>query len=181
MSEELLSRMIPIAGPLLGALIGALIASLTAWNIERQRWRHERREKLSSLQREALAAALEWVEPMRNAETRASSLVMSALHGNFNHEKFLEEFPYLLGELVKKDLPANQRAVLPDKIYERGHKIVRDLDELSHLGVKYGQEATVMNKPMAGFRECREKLDSIGKRILELETDLQEAFRRTYN
>ena len=180
MSEELISKLVTIAGPLLGALVGGLIASLTAWSIERQRWRHERQEKLSSLQREALAAALEWIEPMRNAETRASSLVMSALHGNFDHEKFLNEFPYLLGELVKKDLPANQRAVLPDKIYERGHKIVRDLDQLSYLGVKYGQEVTVMNKPMAGFRECSEKLDIIGKKILDLETDLREAFRRTF-
>jgi hypothetical protein len=60
------------------------------------------------------------------------------------------------------------------------YKIVRDLDQLSYLGVKYGQEATIMNKPMAGLRECSEKLDIIGKQILELETDLQEAFRRTF-
>lgn len=180
MSEELISKLVTTAGPLLGAIVGGFIASLTAWSIERQRWRHERQEKLAGLQREALAAALEWIEPMRNAETRASSLVMSALHGNFDHEMFLKEFPYLLGELTKKDLPANQRAVLSDNIYERGHKIVRDLDQLSCLGVKYGQEATVMNKPMAGFSECSEKLDIIGKQILELETDLQEAFRRTF-
>lgn len=180
MTEELMSKLLTMAGPLLGALVGGLIASLTAWSLERQRWRHERQEKLLSLRREALAAALEWIEPMRNAETRASSLVMAAIRGDFDNEKFLKEFPYLLGELVKKDLPANQRAVLPHNLYERGHQIVRDMDQLTYLGVKFGQEATVMGKPMAGFQECSNKLETIDKQISELENDLREAFRRTF-
>ena len=176
MSEKLIA----MAGPLLGALIGGLIAYLTARCVESQRWRHERQEKLSGLQRDAMAAALEWIEPMRNAEIRATSLVMAAIRGDFDHEKFLKEFPYLLGELVKKDLPADQLAVLPDNIYERGHRIVRDMNQLIYLGVKFGQESTVMDKPMAGFQECSNKLDTIRKQISELETDLREAFRRTF-
>ena len=111
MSEDLISKLLTMGGPLLGALVGGLIASLTARSIERQRWRQERREKLTGLRRDALSAALEWIEPMRNAETRASSLVMAAIQGNFDHENFLKEFPYLLGELVREDLPASQRAV----------------------------------------------------------------------
>jgi hypothetical protein len=180
MSEELISKLLTMAGPLLGALVGGLIASLTAWSVERQRWRHERQEKLLGLRREALTAALEWIEPMRNAETRASFLVMAAIRGDFDHDQFLKEFPYLLGELVKKDLPANQRAVLPDNIYERGHQIVRDMEQLSYLGVQFGQKATVMGKPMAGFRECSNKLETIRQQITELETDLRKAFRQTF-
>lgn len=176
MSEKLIT----MAGPLLGVIIGGLIAYLTARCIESQRWRHERQEKLSGLQRDAMAAALEWIEPMRNAETRASSLVMAAIQGDFDHEQFLKEFPCLLGDLVKKDLPADQRAVLPDNIYERGHWIVRDMDQLKHFGVKFGQEATVKDKPMAGFQECGNRLDTIRKDISELETDLREAFCRTF-
>ena len=180
MSEELITKLFAMAGPLLGVVVGGLIASLTAWGVERQRWRHDRKEKLSGLQREALAAALEWIEPMRNAETRASSLVMAAIRGDFDHEHFIKEFPYLLGELVKKDLQASHRAVLFDNIYERGHQIVRDMDQLSYLGVKFGQEATVMGKPMSGFRECSNKLETIRKQISELENNLREAFRGTF-
>jgi hypothetical protein len=180
MSEELISKMLTIAGPLLGALVGALISSLTAYGIERSRWRRERQEKLTELKREALAAALEWIESMRNAETRASGLVMSAIRGEVSHEDFLGRFPYLLGDLVKKDLPANQRAVLPDNVYARGHRIILEFDELQYLGVRYGQEAKVMGKLMAGFQECSAKLDTIGKQISELETDLKKAFSKTF-
>ena len=180
MSEELISKFLSMAGPLIGVVVGGLIASLTALKVERQRWQHERKEKLSGLQREALAAALEWIEPMRNAEIRASSLVMAAIRGDFDHEHFLKKFPYLLGELAKKDLQASHQAVLPYNIYERGHQIVRDMDQLSYLGVKFGQEATVMGKPMSGFQECSNKLEIIGKQISELENDLRKAFRGTY-
>jgi hypothetical protein len=180
MSEELISKIFTMAGPLLGAFVGGLIASLNARSVERQRWRHERQEKLIALRRDALAAALEWIEPMRNAEVRASLIVMAAIQGDFDHEKFLKDFPYLLGELGKKDLTANQRAVLPDDIYGRGHQIVREMDQLSYLSVKFGSEATVMGKPMAGFQECSNKLDAIRKQISELENDLQKAFQRTF-
>ena len=59
MSEELISQLLTMAGPLLGALVGGLITSFTTHGVERQRWRRERQEKLASLKREALAAALE--------------------------------------------------------------------------------------------------------------------------
>lgn len=180
MTEKFHLELLKIAGPLLGVFIGGLIAYLTARGVEKRRWKQERQEKLAGLQRDAMSAALEWIEPMRNAETRASSLVMAAIQGNFDHEQFLKEFPYLLGDLVKKDLPADQRAVIPDNIYERGHRIVRDLEQLIPLGVKFGQEASVMNKPMTGFQECSNILDTIHKQISELETDLRKAFRKTF-
>ncbi len=180
MSEDSISTLLTIAGPLLGAIVGGFITFFVMRSVERQRWRQERQEKFLSLKRDALADALEWIEPMRNAETLASSLVMAAIRGDIDDEHFLKEFPYLLGELVKKELPANQRAVLPDNVYTRGHRIVRALDEVRILGVKYGQEARVMGKPLAGFQECSAKLDAIGQQITELETDLREAFRRTF-
>ena len=71
-------------------------------------------------------------------------------------------------------------AVLPDDVYERGHQIVRDMDRLIYLGVKFGQEATLRDKPMAGFQECSNKLHTIGKQIADLERDLRKAFRRTF-
>jgi hypothetical protein len=180
MSDELIQKMLPIAGPLLGAVVGGLIAAFAAYGIEHSRWRRERQEKLMGLKREALAAALEWIEPMRNAETQASGLVMSAIRGQVSDEDFLKRFPYLVGDLAKKDVPANQRAVLPDNVYARGHRIILEFEELQYLGVKYGQEARVMGRPMAGFQECSSKLDTIGKQISGLEADLKKAYGKTF-
>jgi hypothetical protein len=169
-----------VAGPLLGVAVGGLITFITMLTVEHKKWQQERKEKLLSLKREALAAALEWIVPMRNAEIRASSLLMAAIHGTIDDERFLKEFPYLLGELVKKDLPANQRAVLPDDVYSRGHRIVRELDEICYLGVKYGQEARIKGKPLAGFQECSAKLNAISQQINDLETELGKEFRSTF-
>lgn len=171
---------IPVYATIGGALIGAIAAIFPNMIIESYKERRKRQEKLMALRREALGAALEWIEPMRNAENKASLLVMSAIRGEVSHEDFLEKFPYILGDLKKRDLPANQRAVLPDNIYARGHSIVHEFDELQYLGVKYGQQAKVMGKLMAGFQECSSKLDAIGNQITELESDLREAFIKTF-
>jgi hypothetical protein len=180
MSEDSISELLTMVGPLLGALVGGLITFFTTSGVESQKWKREQQEKLASLKREALSVALEWIEPMRNAETHASGLVMAAIHGEFNHEDFFNQFPNLLSELVKYDIPANQRAVLPDEIYTRGQHIIRELDELRVLGVKFGQEAKYKSKPMAGFQECSDKLNIIGKQISELETSLRKEFRQTF-
>jgi len=70
--------------------------------------------------------------------------------------------------------------VLPDNVYERGHRIVRELDEVRYLGVKYGEEARVKGKPLAGFQECSDKLDAISQQINDLERDLREAYQKTF-
>ncbi len=180
MSEEVVSKLLTMAGPLLGAIVGGLISALSTWGLERQRWRRDRREKLAALRRDALSKALEWIEPMRNAESLASSLVMAAIRGDVDDEQFLKEFPNLIGDLAKKDLSGSLRAVLPDDAYDRGHEIVRDLGELRILGVKYGQEVRLKGEAMVGFQECSAKLDVIGKRITTLETDLRKAFCETF-
>ena len=179
-NDFVLSILLTMAGPLLGAVVGGLATYFVMSRVEHQKWRQERHEKFLSLKRDALAAALEWIEPMRNAESRASSLVMAVISGDIDDEHFLERFPYLLGELVTRDLPANQRAVLPDGVYVRGHRIRRKLDEVRYLGVRHGQEAKLRGKPYTGFQECSDKLNAISQQIEGLETDLREAFRKTF-
>jgi hypothetical protein len=100
---------------LLGVVVGGLITFLTGQVQERRRHRHERREKLDALRREALSAALEWIEPMREAHIQASSLISAALHGGYadGEENILSKWPSLLDALAEQDLPGHQRAVLP--------------------------------------------------------------------
>jgi hypothetical protein len=180
MNEDSVSTLITVVGMLFAPVIGGIITYFSISRIEHQKWQRERQEKFLSLKRDALATALEWIEPIRNAKIRASSLLMAAIRGDIDNERFLKDFPHLLGELVKKDLSADQRAVLPNGVYARGHHIVCELDEVRYLGVKYGQEARVKGKPLAGFQECSAKLDAIDQQINELETELRGEFRRTF-
>ena len=173
-------NLLVIGGSLLGTIVGGLIAYNAAQGVARKTWQRERQEKLDSLRREALAAALEWIEPMRNAEAWASGLVMSSIRGEVDDEDFQKKFPYLLGELVKRDLTGSQRAVLPQDVYARGHNIIRELEDLRCLGLKYGAQARVMGKPMSGFPECSAKLDAIKRQITELEDELRNEFKGTF-
>ena len=173
--SDITPSIVSIAGTLLGVVAGGLLSIIT----ERQKWRHDRQEKLAALRRDGLAAALEWIEPMRNANSRASSLVMAAIQGEIDDERFYKDFPNLIGVLAKQDLQANQRAVLPEDVYPRGLRIVKELDELYTLGVRYGQISRVKRKPMAGFQECSAKLEAVGKHISQLEADLRKSYIET--
>jgi hypothetical protein len=112
------------------------------------------------------------------AEPRPWSV--GALHGTVDDERLLTDWPYLLGDLVKRDLPGNQRAVLPDDWYARGHRIVRELDDLRILGVRYAQEVQNKRQPMIGLHECGAKLDALAAEILRLEADLRREFLATF-
>jgi hypothetical protein len=174
------TQLIPIFGTLLAVIVGGLLTFLTTSVIERQRWKRERRDKLDEIRRDAYAAALEWIDPMRNAELKASSMVMAALQGELDHERFMNEYPYLVGDLAKSDLTGSQRASLPVDFYSCGHKIIRDLDKLRYLGVKYGQEVQVGRTIPEGYEECMAKMNEISNDIEHLERELKAAFHKTF-
>lgn len=180
MTEKIMSNLVTIGGSLLGVLVGGVISFLTSAKLERQRSKRERRDKLDVARREALGAVLEWIEPMRNAEIRASSLVTAAIQGDIDDDEFNKEFPYLLGELKKKDLPGSQRALLPQDTYARGIGVVQELEQLRILGIRYGQRARVRGESSAGFQECHMKLSKIRKQISEIEEDIRKAFLGTF-
>ena len=70
--------------------------------------------------------------------------------------------------------------MLPNNVYALGHNIISELEEVRYLGIKYGQEARIMGKPLAGFQECSAKLESISKQIEDLEKGLREAYLLTF-
>ncbi len=175
-SEE---QLIQILGTLLAVIVGGLLTSMTTFVIERQKWKRERRNKLDELRRDAVAAALEWISPMRTAEYAASSLVMAAIQGDFEHERFMVDYPNLVLELAKSDLTGVQRASLPSDFYARGHEIIRDLEKLRILGVKCGQEVKIGRSDPNGYKECMETMSRVSKSIEELESELKRVFLDT--
>lgn len=167
-------------GPLAGVIVGGLVSFLVAFGVDRRRWKHEREEKLAGIERDALAAALEWINPMRNAQTKASLLVVSLLRGEIDVEAFHRDFPQLSAELAKRDPRADQRAVLPDEIYQAGHRIVYALDDLRLTAVRHSAEAWTSGPFMAGYPECEAKLKSLNEDITSLEDRLRRAFRQSF-
>jgi hypothetical protein len=180
MSENIAIALISIIGSLLAVGVGGIISLLTQHLIENRKWQREQQEKMLSIKRDAISTVLEWIDPMRNAEIRTRSLVMAAIHGRITQEQFLERFPDLIDKLVKKDLPANQRALLPDRIYACGNKIIKELDELKYFGIKYGQEAQMKKKLLPGFQECLTILNEIDKQINDLETEMRKEYRYSF-
>jgi hypothetical protein len=173
---------LPVLGSLLGALVGGLISTLTALAIERQRRRRERLDKFADLKREALAAALEWIEPMRNAHIRASSLALATVHGNADQGAVHGGWPKLTDELSKADLTGVQRAVLPEGTYTRGHHIASALNDLRNFALKESQSKHIVDrKPLAGLKECQERTDAIDQAIQSLEHDLRGELRRSFD
>lgn len=176
-SADLFSRLWGLIGPLLGVLVGGFISALTTRSLERSRWRHDRQEKLAAQKRDALAAALEWMDPMRNAKIAASRFLAAAIHGDIDQETLSELWPNLGGEL--KDLPGHQRALLPDDIYPRGHHIVFEIKKLKNLAMRSAQSHSE-DRPPAGLEEGYPRLETVADNIKSLEDDLRKAYLATF-
>jgi len=173
MTREFVLKILRIAAPLLYVIAGALISLLSMWWLDNRRSRRDRQEKLAGLTREALAAALKWIQPMRFAQMRASSLVMAAIHGAIDNEQFLKKYPNLLADLARREIPGSLQAVLPEGIYARSLSMVSRLDELQHLALKQSQETHITGQIMPGFQVCRDKINALEKQIAQLEADLR--------
>lgn len=170
-----------VLSPLFGTFIGGLITYFVARSIENQKWEKEKKDRLSERKREALAQALDWIDPMELAVSNASMLISSHLSNVIDQENFQERWPYLLGELKKYDLPQRLRVFLPLDAYPRAHQIVKELGEIQIMGVKYGQESKRLNTPMLGLDLCGEKLDSVMSKISSFKDDLTKEFMSTYH
>lgn len=178
--QDLIFEILKVAGPIVGAMVGGLITITAMYGLQRQKYRHEKKENCNSLKRDALTAALEWIEPMRNSWSSANSLVTASIHGTISEDEFIERWPDLLSNLAQRDLPGNFRAVLPEGVYSSGHKIIRELENLQILGIKYGQIARLENDHLPGFQECSNKLNKLEDQISKLETKLNKEFKGTF-
>ena len=179
MSSETLSWLQSALGPLLGVIVGASLSGLITKSLDDARFKRERLQKRSELERDAIAAALEWISPMRDAQITASSRANAAGRGDFDHEAYLEGFPYLLGELKKLELSGAQRALLPDDAYPRGIAIVRALDDLKLLGIQLGQKAAMGDVGSAVGAVIGKSIE-IDELIRSLEDDLRAAYAATF-
>lgn len=89
-------------------------------------------------------------------------------------------WPRLIDELAQHDIPKELRVLLPKGLYVRGNRVVRELDEVRTLAVRFGQEVKVRNLPLLGLQECGAKLDALAADVKQLDEDLAEMYRGTF-
>ncbi|GEM_PF-6001964 len=61
-----------VLSPLIGVIIGGLVTYFTTRAVEDRKWKREIRYEKQKELREGIAVALEWINPLHNALTRAS-------------------------------------------------------------------------------------------------------------
>jgi len=181
MNEQAFIAIVASLSTLAGTVVTAILQHVLAMSLERKRRQDESARELLRLRREAISAALQLFEPLRNAEIRASSMAFAAVRGDCNKDDVRERFPYPLGELTKLELPPHYRAILPEGLYDLGFPILRDLDELKDAAFRAASEferlATFDNDV---FEAIFAKTTSIQKQITNLEKKLGEAFQATF-
>jgi len=174
-------RLIEILMPFVGVLIGGLITYWATAAAADRRWKQEKKDRRSAAEREAIAKALEWLDPIDRAISTANLEVSSLLQFHRDDEEFLSSFPHVLSALSQLDPSPAERLLLPQDAYVIGHRIARRLDEARTSGVMWFQQAKMEKKPMLGLHECGKILDAASKDATQLRDLLSQAYRGTFD
>lgn len=166
--------------PLAGVIIGGLLGIWGTSRAENVRWKRARLEKLAEQERLALAGALEWIEPLRIAYIKVSSLLLAAHRGDVDEEHVRERWPRLLTTMTAMDLPADQLAVLRKGVYAEGLGIIRRVERLEYEALKMAQRHRASMRMNVEFDELGAWIDELEQKINELEEGLQEDYRATF-
>lgn len=180
-SFEVSRVVLDILYPLIGVIVGGVITYFITTAAERLKWHQAKQDRLLETKRESIAIALQWIDSMELAISKANMLLSTHLQGDMEQEEFMERWPYLVGELKVYDIPVKLRVLLPNELYERSNHIIRGLDEIRTDGVRYGQKAKLQKKPFLGLHECGVKLDMLSAEVKKLAEDLVRMYRKTFD
>ena len=115
---------------LAGVVVGGLMTYLTTRAIENKKWTQQKQDRLQQYRREALGLALEWIPPIEIALYKASSLASRHLKNEASEDEMRKQWPKLLSELARRDLPIRLNVLIPQSIRSQSNAIVRRLDDL---------------------------------------------------
>lgn len=169
---------IDVFAPLLGTLIGGLITYFSTRAVENRKWEQQKRDRLQEQRREASAIALEWLDPIRNALTKASLISSASLYERRSAEELRKSWPDLLTALSRMDPPTKLQVLLPASTYERGLQIIHGLDELRTF--------TIFNTPskpedwQVRLEQCTKHIATLQNILSSLEKDLLEEYQQTF-
>ncbi len=172
---------IDIFAPLLGAVIGGLIAYLTTRAIENRKWEQQKKDKLQEQRREAIALALEWLEPIDNAVMHAGMLTSAFQCKNISRDDFLRQWPDLLTTLASKAMPTRLRVLLTPELSQVGLQICRKLDDLRTLNLRSEPApSTPKDEWLESFSQCIKKTTEIQQILEKYRGDLIAEYKNTF-
>jgi phosphate/sulfate permease len=167
-----------VLAPLIGTLVGGFITYISTRTVENRKWEQQKRDKFQEQRREAIALALEWLDPIRSALSKATLITSSKLFNRRSDEDFRKSWPNLLATLSQMDPPARLQVMLPQNTYERGLHIIHGLDELrSFLLI---DQPTNKEELQAKFEQCSHHLSVLQNTLRSLEKDLTDEYKRTF-
>lgn len=165
--------------PLLGTIVGGLITYLVTNSAERRRWKQQKKDAFAQARREGVAIALEWIEPVERCVSAASMKVSSVLHRTTDQENLFKNWPDLLSDLTRLDVPARFRVLLPGDFYIKAQSIVRGLDDLRLDAVRFHQEIQIHTQASA-FQKCLDRLEKLDDQVEILRDRLIEEYEATF-
>lgn len=116
----------------LAAVVGGLITYLVTIFTEARKRHFEKQDKFLDKKREALEAALRWIEPIELSLMRIESAIYRGQ--SFTSTDMSVQRGATIGDLLthlaELDLPDHQRILLPEGAYNIGMGILQDIEEL---------------------------------------------------
>jgi hypothetical protein len=161
--------------------IGGFITYLTTRSIENRKWAEQKKHKRQEQRREALAQALEWIPPIHVALTKAQ-LKVSRLHKKeITRNELIRQWPNLLSELAKRDLPMRLNVLLPITVNRRVNQILEQLQDLQSFALR----ANDTSKPskdewIATFHAFVERHSAIEENLKALKQELTSEYENTF-
>jgi pyruvate carboxylase len=181
MAEPVLLAIVAAMSALAGSLITTFVQHRLAIANESRRRRHQREDELLKLKREAITAALQWIDLFKSAEIRATGITLAASGGDVPTDDIRAGFPAPLKEISKLDLPGHLRVVLPPGAYQQGSEILRHFDELRALAIAsardYDRNKTYDHQR---FNEIMDQVEKLRSGIDSLEEVLRDSFSATF-
>ncbi|SRR6266851_1483059 len=170
---------------LLSLIVAALLGGLATHFFERQRWQRSRQDKFDEARRQAIEAALTWLDPITSAVGGAESCAFQLLSGTKDEQQFRQSYPRLLTQLAKLDIPPHQRLLLPSGTYEAGILIERALDNFKSDALTLWEKTRYpMNAPSLNVSDargqCQEKILVLREQVHSMRLRLAVEYRRTY-
>ncbi len=173
-SKPALDVIIPIAT----FVLGSILTYITTWHLDNRRWRREKGEKLAEREREAIEKALEWIDPLRNAYSRADFIAGQFIFtGTVTEDQFQVKFPHdILNLFAKREVPTHLRGLLPAGVYRKGFHF----NEMFQDAFLEALRLPPRSRGLEVWRAYQPRLDTIKAEIDRLEDDLRAAYMGTF-
>lgn len=173
-------NLIDLIFPLLGTIIGGVIAYFASRFATSQKWKQEKLDRLATTKREAIASALEWLDPIQHAISEASTKFFISLDPSTDYADIFHKWPDLLSNLANLEMSQKYRLLLPIDVYPKGIEIINKLEELRTWAVKINQEVKIKQAANVSYERGVKTITDLNTQLNELSEILTEEYKNSF-